>query len=428
MTTSAEPALAPSAERLHDGYRLAFSDWLACACGGAGKRAPQAARAAFAAGAGESALSARIAFAATAGHVLDYDDTLSDGVAHISATTAPVALLLASTRGASLGDALVAFAAGFEATAAVASASHPGLYDGGWHPTAVCGPVGAAVAASLLLGLPASAREAAVMTALLRAGGTRGAFGSDGKALQVAMAALSGLHGALLAQAGARVDRRVVQGPDGFDTVLGARWPEGLCALGHDPFAAVARRDGDGLARSGIARNWIKLHPSCLGTHSPIDGAERLRAARGDAEAGVPALDGELRVAVNPVGRQAAHLDEVADGLQAKFSIPYCVAFTLEHGPPGPADFDGLDPAATRRARSVTVAVDDSLPQWGAVLSSGGRELARVDSPRGAPGSPGTAAALQRKIHALGGTRLSSVLEELSTPAATVLGAAGLEG
>jgi 2-methylcitrate dehydratase PrpD len=426
VSTSVEATLAPAPEDLHDGYRLAFSDWLACACGGAGERAPRAARAAFGAAAGESALSARIAFAATAGHVLDYDDTLSDGVAHISATTAPVALLLASARDASLGDALVAFAAGFEATATVASASHPGLYDGGWHPTAVCGPVGAAVAASLLLGLPAPAREAAVITSLLRAGGTRGAFGSDGKALQVAMAALSGLHGALLAQAGARVDRRAVRGPHGFDRVLGAAWPEGLGEPDRDPFASVARRGGGGPAASGIARNWIKLHPSCLGTHSPIDGAERLRAGRADAGPAGSGLDGGLQVAVNPVGRQAAHLDEVADGLQAKFSIPYCVAFTLEHGPPGPADFTALDPTVVRRARSVTVAVEASLPQWGAVLSANGRELARVDCPRGAPGSPGTAAALQRKIGALSGTRLSGVLADLSTPAAAVVRAAGL--
>lgn len=424
----------PAAEQLHDGYRLAFTDWLACACAGAGERAPQAARAAFGEAGGGSGLSTRVAFAATAGHVLDYDDTLSDGVAHISATTAPVALLLTAANGGSLGDALVAFAAGFEATAAVASASHPALYDGGWHPTAVCGPVGAAVVASLLLGLSGSAREAAVSAALLRAGGTRGAFGSDGKALQVAMAALSGLHGALLAQAGARVDRRAVQGPNGFDAVLGARWPDGLCGADVDPFAAVARCDGVTLAASGIARNWIKLHPSCLGTHSPIDAAERVRirgagavGGVGDAAGGGGADGGgSLEVAVHPVGRQAAHLDEVADGLQAKFSIPYCVAYTLAHGPPGPADFERLDPGAIRRARDVTVTVDESLPQWGAVLSADGGELARVDSPRGAPGAPATTAALEAKIRALTGMRLSGVLTDLATPAAAVARAAGL--
>jgi 2-methylcitrate dehydratase PrpD len=418
VTAAAEPA----PEQLHDGYRLAFSDWLACACAGAGERAPQAARSAFGATSGQSALGTRVAFAAAAGHVLDYDDTLSDGVAHISATTAPVALLLAASGDRSLGDALVAFAAGFEAAAAVASASHPALYDGGWHPTAVCGPVGAALAASLLLGLRATERQTAVATALLRAGGTRGAFGSDGKSLQVAMAALSGLNGALLARAGAHVGWRAVQGPHGFDAVLGASWPDGLCGPDHDPFTAVARSEAGGLGASGIARNWIKLHPSCLGTHSPIDGAERLRSS-GD---GLAALGGTLEVAVHPVGRQAAHLDVVADGLEAKFSISYCVAYTLGHGPPAPADFGALDPETVRRARGVAVVVDDSLPQWGAVLSAEGRELVRVDAPRGAPGSPVTAGELAAKVRSLAGDGVTEALSDLSAPAAVVARAAGL--
>jgi 2-methylcitrate dehydratase PrpD len=72
----------------------------------------------------------------------------------------------------SIGDALEAYAAGFEAMGRL-SRSHR-LYDGGWHPTAVCGAAGAAVAAARLLG----ADEAtAVRLALLQAGGLRAAFG-----------------------------------------------------------------------------------------------------------------------------------------------------------------------------------------------------------------------------------------------------------
>src|SRR4051812_21108519 len=126
-------------------YELAFTDWLACACGGAGERAARAMR-----GAGEN-LPAAVAFAATAGHVLDYDDTFAEGVAHLSAACAPAALVLSAQLGLSLGQALDAYSEGFEAMAAVAEASHPALYDQGWHPTAVCGPIGAAVAASRLL-------------------------------------------------------------------------------------------------------------------------------------------------------------------------------------------------------------------------------------------------------------------------------------
>src|SRR6516165_1593129 len=179
-----------------DAYRVAFTDWLACACAGAGERAARAARAS---GVG---LVADVAVAATAGHVLDF----ADGIAHVSAATAPAALVLAAHLELSLGEALDAYAEGFEAMGALAAASHPALYDAGWHPTAVCGPIGAAVVASRLLGLTPAQRENALAIALLRAGGTRAAFGSDGKAIQVGLAAAAGLQGALMAEAGAVVD------------------------------------------------------------------------------------------------------------------------------------------------------------------------------------------------------------------------------
>ncbi len=130
-------------------YGVAFLDWLGCACAGREERAAVAMS-----GLGDE-LPARVAFAGTAGHVLDYDDTLPDGVAHVSAPCAPAALVLADELDLSVGAMLEAFAEGWEAMAAVASASHPSLYDGGWHPTAVCGPIGAAVAVARLLDLTA---------------------------------------------------------------------------------------------------------------------------------------------------------------------------------------------------------------------------------------------------------------------------------
>jgi 2-methylcitrate dehydratase PrpD len=387
-------------------YRMAFTDWLACAYAGAGERAARAVRA------GGTDLVTDVAFAATAGHVLDFDDTLPDGVAHVSATTAPAALVLAGHLGLSFGTALDAYAEGYEAMAAVASASHPSLYDRGWHPTAVCGPIGAAVAAARLLELSAEQRDTAVAVALLRAGGARGAFGSDGKAIQVGLAAAAGVQGALVARHGANVDPRAIHGPVGFAAVLGAAWP---AAEAGGPACIEALVHPSAPA---IERNWIKLHPSCLGTHSPIDAAEQLRHATGGAA--------PLEVVVHPVARQAAHLDAVTDGLSAKFSIPYCVAHTLTRGAPRTADFTRVDGAVAERSNAVSVSVDASLPQWGAVLRLAGREVIRLDGPRGAPERPVTEAELASKISDLAGDRLDGVLGDVRAPAVGVLRAAGL--
>jgi 2-methylcitrate dehydratase PrpD len=395
MTDSADASDSP--------YTTALTDWLACACGGAGERASRAVRA------GGEDLLADVAFLATAGHVLDFDDTFPEGVAHVSAACAPAALATAAHLGLSLGSALDAYAKGFEAMAALAAASHPALYEGGWHPTAVCGPLGAAVAACSLLGLPAAQRESALSLALLRAGGRRGAFGSDGKSIQVGLAAAAGVQAALLACGGANVAPRAIEGPLTRKAVL-------------DAGSTRARvRGSDGVPAAAIGRNWIKLYPSCLGTHSPIEAAAR-------AGAGGHALTQPLQVVVHPLARQAAYLDAAEDGLSAKFSIPYCVAFTLAHGPPGVRDFASIDPAVGARTSLVTVAVDEELPEFGAVVSAAGRELARVPSPRGTPERPVEAAELAEKVAALAGDRLHGLLDDLARPAVEVLRTAGLVG
>jgi 2-methylcitrate dehydratase PrpD len=381
-------------------YRAALLDWLACAAGGARERAVWTARAA-----GEGLL-ARVTAAGAAGHVLDYDDTYAPGVIHASACAAPAALVLGASLGADVAAVLDAYAAGFEAACAVARASHPQLYDAGWHPTAVCGTVGAAVAAVRLLGggggVGESGLRSAVALALLRAGGLRAAFGSDGKSLQVGMAASAGVHAAKLAAVGAQVPLdAVTTGPAGFERAFAARWAT----------------PGD--APPAVRENWIKPYPCCLATHSTIEAVSQLRAAGGEA----------LAVTVHPLARKAAMLDDVSDGLEAKFSIPYLAAFTLLHGPPGVSSFADVDASAKAFARSaVAVEVDDSLGEWEARVSAAGdpRERVCVEWALGSPRRPLDPAALSAKLRELAGDRLDGALDDPARPAAELLAAIGI--
>jgi 2-methylcitrate dehydratase PrpD len=361
-------------------YRTALVDWLACAARGAREPAARAAR----------ELGDPVAFAAAAGHVLDFDDTYLPGLAHLSAPTAPAALVLTAQAGGSVRDALAAYAAGFEAMGALARASHPALYDRGWHPTAVCGGVGAAVAAAAILGAP---REDAVAIALLRAGGVQSAFGSDGKALQVGLAAASGVAAARLAAAGARVP--LPAAARGFEQVTGAAYAEP--DRGH----------------RAIAENWIKAWPCCLQTHGAIEAAALLGARAPD----------ELAVSVHPVSLlAAAQGPEPASGLQAKFSIPYLTAYTLLHGPPTLESFDAVDRGAVERARRIDVRADPSLAESEFVLHAGGAEVGRVEAALGSPQRPLDGEALRAKVADLGGPEL----DNLKRPAVEVLEAAGL--
>ena len=347
---------------MNPAYETALVDWLACAQRGSQEPAARAAE----------QLGDAVLHAGTAGHVLDFDDTYLPGIAHLTAPTAPAALVVGAELGRSVGEVLEAYAAGFEAMGALTRASYPELYDNGWHPTAVCGGVGAAVAAAELLGAP---REPAVALALLRASGLRAAFGSQGKSLQVGLAAASGVQAARLAHAGAHVP--LEPAARGWEQATGGTYAE--------PSAAE---------QPAVEENWIKAWPCCLQTHGAIEAASQVA---GEAPR-------ELNVTVHPVSLQAASVGpEPADGLQAKFSIPYLTAYTLTHGPPTVESFASVDPEVVERAQTIEIRPSRDQLESEFVLHAGGTELARVKAALGSPQRPMDAEALAEKVRGLTG-------------------------
>lgn len=387
-------------ERPIDGhYRRSFMDWLGCAVAGSATEAATATRAAA------SDLCGQVTALGTAGHVLDFDDTYFPGRAHLSAPVAPVALLLGAAHERSVSQVLAAYRAGFEAMAAVAAASGPELYERGWHPTSVCGVVGAAIAAARILGLDPERTRAAVAIALLGAGGLQAVFGSDGKALQVGLAA----------SGGARAGELAANGLDVPLAVLSSRG--GPVERAYGMAVNALHRDAP-----AVDENRIKPWPCCLQTHGAIDAASQVRLS--DLGRGA-----RLTVHVRPFARQAASYDDVETGLEAKFSIPYVTAYTLLHGPPSVEAFDHVDAQARELAAArIEVAVDYELHESGTALFADGVELARVEFPLGSPERPMTDEDLAAKFERLVGVGSDDVLRSLDEPAAALLERAGVAG
>jgi 2-methylcitrate dehydratase PrpD len=380
-------------------YRRALLDWCACAVGGN-------LRSTLHDDPLSSGLIEDVAHLGFAGHVLDFDDTFTPGLAHLSAATAPAAVVLAAQLGRTVDELLEAYAAGFEAMAAFTEASHPELYDRGWHPTAVCGSVGAAVTAVTLLGLPADGRRHAVRLALLSSAGLRAAFGSDGKAYQVGRAAADGLLAALAARRGATVPARIVTGEGSFAAVYG-----GVLA--------------DVAGERAIEQNWLKAYPCCLQTHAPIEAGLELARRFG------PALDRAV-VTVHPVSLQAAAGSaEVTTGLEAKFSIPYLTAWAVFRGEPMVDHFDHVDRDVVTWARRIAVRVDEGLGPNACRLAAevdGQEHHISIEAPRGAPARPLDDQGLAEKVRSLGAATLAELLADGRTPAsrlARYLGVAG---
>jgi 2-methylcitrate dehydratase PrpD len=243
------------------------------------------------------------------------------------------------------------------------------------------------VAAAALLDAPA---DTAIALAAVRASGLRAAFGSDGKSLQVGLAASAGVGAARLAAAGAQVDLARVRA--GWERAYGAPW-------------------ADSLPEPAIEQNWIKAYPCCLQTHGAIDCALQADGAPG----------GPLTVRAHPVSRQAAGYDDVATPLEAKFSIPYTTAYTLLRGLPTVESFDAVDDAVRARAADIAVETDPELSESEFELLSGDRRLAHVRAARGSPSQPLSADELAAKVHALAGERLDGVLDDDDRPAADAL-------
>ena len=88
-------------------------------------------------------------------HGLDFDDTHSDSVSHVSAVVTPASLAAGEAVGASGRDVLTAIVAGNEVVIRVGMAASGRFHTRGFHPTAVCGIFGGTASVGKLGGLDA---------------------------------------------------------------------------------------------------------------------------------------------------------------------------------------------------------------------------------------------------------------------------------
>ena len=125
---------------------------------------------------------------------------------------------------------------------------------------------------------------------------------------------------------------------------------------------------------------------------------------------------------MHPVSLQTAWRTAVANGLEAKFSIPYLTAFTLLYGAPGLDAFRAVDPAAQElAAERIVVRTDLAMLESEAAIEARGKRLAHVEAALGSPARPMDEHTLGAKVSELAGERLDGLLDDPARPAAEVL-------
>lgn len=293
-------------------------------------------------------------------HVLDCDDNHDTIGGHPSCVLIPALLDDVEAQSRHVQDLYVPYVVGLETMAAIARALGREPYARGWHTTCVYGVIGASTALARLHRVPAQEIRNAIGLACGMASGTKAAFGTEGKALQVGNAAASGIRSLALARRGFSAAERSLSGSQGLAEVLGVdspRW-ETLDALGE-----VWESLSPGIV--------FKKFPCCASVHAAIEAALDLRQIWGGT--GFP----ERLVVEIPAGR-LAHVDRPlpGSGLAAKFSIQYAVAAAWLDGECTVAQFSDervRDPAVGQVMRRVTaVGIEQGLSWSAARLTAHG--------------------------------------------------------
>lgn len=263
-----------------------------------------------------------------AAHVLDYDDTFEPLGGHATAVLAPAILALGEEIGASGPDLLDALVVGLEVMACVGRGVNPRHYALGWHATSTIGAVGAAGACARLLKLDAARAAHALSLGVSMAAGTRMQLGADAKSVHAGLAAKSGILAATLAAEAVGGAAEALEGPWRFADLFAGR-----------PAPAGSMAPPSGNAKLAVEKPGLSLkaYPTCAATHLSLDALLGLKAKHRFAAADIEAIESELPLVLR---RNLMH-DDPRTGMQARFSMTYCLAAAASQGALGTADFEG---------------------------------------------------------------------------------------
>ena len=269
-------------------------------------------------------------------HADDFDDTqlavAKDRVygllTHPTVTAMPAALAMAEALGKSGLEFMLAYHLGVEIETKVSESISPRSYESGFHSTSMCGVFGAAISAAKMRGLEQNAIRQALGLAAAQASGLRENFGTMTKPFQAGHGAEAGVAAVDLVALGWTAAENILEAKRGFYSAFGGGW---------DP-ASIAGKFGKpwSFLSPGVS---IKPYPSGSLTHPAMDVIAGLRDAHGIKAADVA----KIRVGTNAKMLNTLIHHRPTTGLQAKFSMEFCVAVLIVLGKAGLNEFqDGI--------------------------------------------------------------------------------------
>ena len=283
-------------------------------------------------------------------HGLDFDDTHSDSVSHVSTVVAPAALAAGELQAAGGRDVVAAIVAGNEIVCRLGMAASGRFHARGFHPTAVCGIFGGAAAVARVAGADAetTTRSLGIVGSMASGLFAYLADGTPTKPIHPAWAA----HGAHIA---ARLAHHGASGPQ---SVI-----EGKFGLYHAFLGAEAGEIDIESHLADLGRRWetpriaYKPYPVCHFMHGSLGATAeamrgRLLTADEIEEVVVTVPEAGVSLVLEPAAQKRAPRSEY----EGKFSLQYSAASMLVRGHVGVGDFTDeaiADPAVLAVARKV---------------------------------------------------------------------------
>src|SRR6267142_159758 len=265
-------------------------------------------------------------------HADDFDDTqlavAKDRVygllVHPTVPVLPAILALAERGGVSGKQLTLAYHVGVEVECKIAEAISPRHYQDGFHSTGTCGPFGSAAACAKLLRFELSKILNTFGVAACQSGGLRENFGTMTKPFQAGHAAESGLLSAELVSLGWTAAEQILEAERGFFHAFGGSFnPEAIMDRLGKPWTFVS---------PGIS---LKPYPSGSLSHPAMTELERLIEVNKLQAAQVEELD----VGANHQMTTTLLHHRPKTGLEAKFSMEFCMAILLLRGRAGLSEF-----------------------------------------------------------------------------------------
>jgi 2-methylcitrate dehydratase PrpD len=265
-------------------------------------------------------------------HADDFDDTqlaaTKDRVygllTHPTVPVLPAIFALAEQRPVSGKDWMLAYHVGVEVECKIAEAISPRHYEDGFHSTGTCGPFGSAAACAKLLNFDLSKTLKTLGLAASNSGGLRENFGTMTKPYQAGHAAESGLVSAEFVSLGWTAAEQILEADRGFFRAAGGS---------YDP-ATIMDHLGNPwtFASPGVS---LKPYPSGSLTHPAMTELARLIQVNNIEASQVEKLD----VGANHAMTTTLLHHDPKTGLEAKFSMEFCMAILLVERKAGLSQF-----------------------------------------------------------------------------------------